>query len=197
MRIGYLRVSTEEQRLDRQVDGLLDLCDELHVEKLSAAKTTRPVYDAVVARLRPGDTLVVWDLDRAFRSTVDAIQTAEKLRARDVSFEIVKLPIDPSTLDGKLAYTVMAAFAEYERGLISRRTKEGLAAARQRGKRLGRPPKLNVAQIAAARLRLCGGTTTIAALAAEFGVAPWTLSRSLRKRVQQHEQDEGAARPLR
>ncbi|MEP2987310.1 MAG: recombinase family protein, partial [Roseibium sp.] len=78
-KIGYLRVSKHEQSPDRQIDGLRGLCDELHIERLSAVSAKRPVFEALVAQLKSGDALVVWDLDRAFRSTIDAITTAEKL----------------------------------------------------------------------------------------------------------------------
>src|SRR5690606_35495299 len=95
-KIAYLRVSTVEQCHDRQIDGLKDCCDELPVETLSACSPKRPVYDRVVKMLRPGDMLVVWDLDRAFRSVVDALTEAEKLRARGVHFRIANLAIDTS-----------------------------------------------------------------------------------------------------
>jgi DNA invertase Pin-like site-specific DNA recombinase len=182
MKLGYIRVSTHEQRPDRQIAGLEALCDELHVEKLSAVSASRPVFDALIARLEPGDTLVIWDLDRAFRSTVDALVEAEGLRARGVGFQIVSLQVDTATPAGMLAYTVMAAFAEFERRMISKRTKEGLAAARSRGKRLGRPPKLTKAQLRDARKRLRDEQVTITSIAKELEVAPWTLSRALARR---------------
>lgn len=181
MRIGYLRVSTQEQRPDRQIDGLAAICDALHIEKLSAADTNRPVYRHVIDLLAPGDTLVVWDLDRAFRSTVDAVTEAEKLLARNVGLQIVSLQVDTSTETGMLVYTVMAAFAEYERRVISRRTREGLAAARRRGVRLGRPSKLTAHQVTQARCEIERQRATITDVAAALGVAPWTLSRALRK----------------
>lgn len=90
-KIGYLRVSTQEQRPDRQIDALESRCDALHIERLSAASRYRPVYDAVMAELRPGDTFVVLDLDRAFRSVLDAVSAAERLLARGIGFEIVNL----------------------------------------------------------------------------------------------------------
>ncbi len=181
-KIGYIRVSTQEQRPDRQIIGLEDLCDELHIEKVSAVSRRRPVYEHVLERLQPGDALVVWDLDRAFRSVIDALSQAELLRSRGVEFEVVNLQVDTATPAGMLVYTMMRALAEFERSNLAKRTREGLAAARLRGVRLGRPPKLNAAQIAAARLRLCLKETTVTALAAEYGVAPWTLSRALRRR---------------
>jgi DNA invertase Pin-like site-specific DNA recombinase len=185
VKVGYLRVSTQEQRPDRQVDGLRSRCDRLFVETVSAVRRNRPVYEAVIEDLRPGDTLVVWDLDRAFRSVIDAVTEAERLRAKGIEFEIANLQIDTATPAGMLVYTVMSAFAEFERRTLIQRTKEGVEAARRRGKRLGRPPKLNGAQLAEARLRLCAPGATVRAVAREFGVAPWTLTRALRPREKQ------------
>ncbi|PHR55181.1 MAG: DNA invertase [Robiginitomaculum sp.] len=181
MKIGYLRVSTEEQRPDRQIDGLTPICDELHIERLSACAKHRPIFEGILARLNDGDTLVVWDLDRAFRSTVDAIQNAEKLRERGIEFQIVSLGVDTSTADGMLVYTVIAAMAEHERKRLSERTKQGLEAARKRGQRLGRPPKMTKQQIRAAKQMLASEGTTIAEVAALNGVHPWTLTRNLNK----------------
>lgn len=182
-KIGYIRVSTQDQRVDRQILGLQDVCSELHVEQLSAVSRHRPVYEAVLERLKPGDTLVVWDLDRAFRSVVDALQQIDALRARGIEFQIASLMVDTATPAGMLVYTVMSAFAEFERNTLAQRTREGLAAARRRGVRLGRPPKLTVKQLAYARKRLSRPGVTRAAVAQELGVAPWTLTRSLRRDV--------------
>lgn len=178
-KIAYLRVSTAEQRPDRQFDGLEAACDELHVEFLSAVSPRRPVYDRVIASLKPGDMLVVWDLDRAFRSVVDALTEAEKLRARGIEFKIASLHIDTSTPAGIFVYTMMSALAEFERRMLSQRTKEGLAAARRRGKRIGRPPKLTDAQLSEAGARL--EHETLKAIADDHGIAPWTLSRAIKR----------------
>lgn len=180
-KIAYARVSTPDQRHDRQIAGLSALCDELHVETLSACATRRPVYDHVVATLQPGDMLVVWDLDRAFRSVVDALTEAEKLRARGVHFRIANLSIDTSTPAGIFVYTMLSALAEFERRTLSQRTKEGLEAARRRGARIGRPPKLNDDQLRYARSRLATDRASTSSVAQELGVPRWTLSRSLRR----------------
>jgi DNA invertase Pin-like site-specific DNA recombinase len=180
-KIGYLRVSTLEQCADRQIDGLQELCDELHVEMLSAISRRRPVYEHVMQRLQAGDTFVVWDLDRAFRSVIDAVTVAEHLRSRGIQFQIANLQIDTTTPSGMLVYTVMSAFAEFERRLMVQRTKEGLAAARRRGTRLGRPPKLNPDQLADVRRRLSSSGTTIAMLSTELGMARWSLSRAMKR----------------
>lgn len=180
-KLGYLRVSTQEQCPDRQIDGLRDLCDRLYLETLSAVSPRRPVYETVIDQLQPGDSLVVWDLDRAFRSVLDAVTQAERLRQKGIDFQIANLQIDTATPAGMLVYTIMSAFAEFERRLLAQRTREGLAAARLRGARLGRPPKLDDAQLDRARSRLISGDATTASLARELGVAPWTLTRCLRR----------------
>lgn len=181
MKIGYLRVSTEDQNPDRQVDALKAVCDRLYVEKFSAGDQERPIFRRVLENLTDGDTLVVVSIDRAFRSTVDAITQAEQLKERGVAFQILNLAVDTSTADGMLAYTIVAAVAQHERQRISERTIEGLNAARRRGKRLGRPRKLSSRQLRSARRRLMRSDETIAAVARDYGVAAWTLSRSLRR----------------
>ena len=141
-RLGYIRISTPGQDIARQLDGLSGHCDQIHIECISGARKKRPIFDAVIAALRPGDTLVVWDFDRAFRSSADAILTGDALRARGVHFRVLGLNLDTETEEGELFYTILAAFAQYERRLLSRRTREGMEAARRAGKRIGRPPKL-------------------------------------------------------
>ena len=141
MKIGYLRVSTEDQNHQRQIDSLKTVCDELYTETLSAVNKKRPVFERVIKKLKAGDTLVVHDLDRAFRSTLDALRQAEQLRERGVEFQILSLNVDTGTPAGELVFTVMAAFAQYERQCLIQRTKEGMAAARRRGKHIGRPRK--------------------------------------------------------
>lgn len=180
-KLGYLRVSTHEQRPDRQIDGLAPLCDDLYIEHVSAVRASRPVYESLLARLEPGDTLLVWDLDRAFRSVVDAILELERLHARGIGLRIINLQVDTTTPSGMLVYTVMSAFAEFERRLLSQRTKEGLAAARRRGKRLGRPPKLTQEQLESARRRLENGNSTLSQLARTHNIAPWSLKRALQR----------------
>jgi DNA invertase Pin-like site-specific DNA recombinase len=182
-KIAYIRVSTPDQRYDRQVLGLQSLCDELHIETLSACNAKRPVYEHVLKRLKSGDMLVVWDLDRAFRSAIDALTEAEKLRARGIHFQIANLNIDTSTPAGFFMYTMVSALAEFERRTLSQRTKEGLAAARQRGARIGRPPMLSDKQLRRARHRIETEQLSISRVAGEMGVPKWTLARSLRRQA--------------
>lgn len=182
-KIAYARVSTPDQRHDRQIEGLKAICDDLHIETLSACAARRPVYDRVMKMLQPGDTFVVWDLDRAFRSVVDAVTEAEKLRQRGIHFRVASLHVDTSTPAGMFVYTMMAALAEFERRIVSQRTKEGLAAARERGARIGRPPRLSDQQVLLARRRIERGRVPVKKVAAELGVARWTLARSLRRQA--------------
>lgn len=184
LKIGYLRVSTGEQRPDRQVDALQEICDEMHIERVSAVSAKRPVYEGVLKKLGPSDTLVVLDLDRAFRSVVDAVTEVEKLRKRGVTLQIVNLSVDTSTPAGMLVYTVMSACAEFERRTLIQRTREGLAAARKRGQRLGRPPKFSGAQIAHIRHRHEVQGQTLARIARDYGVAPLTVWRSLKRNAE-------------
>lgn len=180
-KLGYLRISTSEQRPDRQIDGLGDICDELYIETLSAVSAHRPVFEKVIDKLEKGDTLVVWDLDRAFRSTIDANLTVKELRERGIDFMIVTLNVDTATPSGELVYTIMAATAQFERQNLIKRTKEGMEAARRRGVRLGRPPKLSPDQVADAKHRLKHDPSSLKALAEEFGVSIWTIERAVAK----------------
>ncbi|MGH1330674.1 MAG: recombinase family protein [Paracoccaceae bacterium] len=178
MRIGYIRVSTEDQREDRQVDLLLPVCDEMHVEKRSAVGQSRPVFEAVLAKLGAGDTLVVWSLDRAFRSARDALNIEAHLKERDVALQIVSLGVDTATADGKLAFTMVAAVAEHERARLSERTKQGLAVARKNGQRLGQKPKMTPDQAREAVARLAKGER-MKDVAWTYRVHPQTVRRHI------------------
>lgn len=179
MKIGYLRVSTKDQCEDRQTDALRPICDELHVEKLSSVARVRPVYEHVIGRLNPGDTFVVWDLDRAWRSAKDALNQLHDLRQRGIEVQIASMNIDTGTPIGKLMFTFISGLAEFERELHVQRTKQGLEATRRRGTRIGRPPKISNRQVRHARQKLALNEATIDELAALNGVHPWTLRRRL------------------
>lgn len=179
MKIGYIRVSTEDQKEDRQIDLLMPVCDALHVEKRSAVGLSRPIFEEVLAGLGHGDTLVVWSLDRAFRSARDALNTEAALKERGINLHIVSLGVDTGTADGKLAFTMIAAVAEHERSRLSERTKQGLAAARRRGVRLGQKPKMTRTEACEARRRLDRGER-VKDVAYAYQVHPETLRRHLR-----------------
>jgi len=180
-KIGYLRVSTGDQRPDRQIDGLRDLCDEYYIEVLSAVSRKRPIYESVTKRLKAGDALVVWALDRAFRTVADAFIELDALRARGVKFHIATMQIDTDTADGRYHYGQLSLNAQYEREKLIERTKEGLAAARRRGVRLGRPPKLTDIQLFDAHCRIAAGIAKPAQIAAEHGIAPWSVTRAINR----------------
>ena len=180
-KIGYLRVSTSEQKPDRQIDGLKGLCDEYYVEVLSAVSRKRPVYENVVKRLGPGDALVVWALDRAFRTVADAFSELDALRARGVRFHIATLQIDTETADGRYHYGLLSLNAQHEREKLIERTKEGLAAARRRGVKLGRRPKLSDVQLFEAHCRIAAGTASPGKIAKEHGMAPWSITRAINR----------------
>ncbi|MCV6575108.1 MAG: recombinase family protein [Cohaesibacter sp.] len=179
-KIGYMRISTSSQKPDRQINGLEEICDELHLETVSARSSKRPVFEKLLKTLEPDQTLVVWDLDRAFRSVIDAITTAEKLRKRGVHFQIVSLNVDTTTPAGELLFTIMSAAAQFEQRLISERTKEGLAAARKRGVRLGRPRKLKPEQLAKIKELASMRGHSRKQLAKRYGVSIWTIRRILK-----------------
>lgn len=178
-RLGYIRVSTRAQAPDRQIEVLRLECDALHIEHVSAVASERPVFDRLIADLRPGDTFVVVDLDRAFRSAVDAILVSSALCQNGVKFKILSFPMDTTSDEGELFFGIVALFAQFERRIISRRTREGLDAARARGVKLGRRPKLTEGEIHAAYEQLA--TSGCKDIAAGLGVSRITLQRSFRR----------------
>lgn len=140
MRIGYARVSTEDQCLDRQIDALEKSgCEKVFCDKASGSKASRPGLDDMLSFARSGDCIVVQKLDRIGRSTKNLIELSESFRQRDIDFVSLGEGIDTTTPQGRFFFTVIAAFSEFERDLISERTKDGLAAARRRGRTGGRP----------------------------------------------------------
>ena len=154
-KLGYIRTSTDKQLTDRQVNQLHEICDQVFIEDgVSAVRKKRPVYRQVMEELKSGDVFVVSSLDRAFRSTLDALAELEILNQRGIHFQSLSQNFDTTTPDGKFLYTLAAALATWEREILSLRTKEGLEAARRRGKKLGRPRKLSTEQVADARRKL-------------------------------------------
>ena len=142
MRYGYIRTSTGKQLCDRQKMALEAECDRIFIEAGVSAGKRRPVYEELVAQLKSGDVLVVSSFDRAFRSVIDALTELEKLKAKGVQFVSITQHFDTRTEEGEFLYTVAIALARWERRILSRRTKEGLRAARARGVKLGRPKKV-------------------------------------------------------
>ena len=144
MRIGYARVSTQDQHLALQEDAPREAgCDKLIVDQVSGTIAWRPGLEKIKELLRPGDTLVVWRLDRLGRSLRDLIEWITYLEQAEVELHSLHEAIDTSTLSGKLTFHIFAALAEFERNLIRERTQAGLAAARARGRKGGRRKALD------------------------------------------------------
>ena len=141
--LGYARVSTEQQNLDRQIDALKQYgCDLIYTEKMTGTTRSRPELEKILDRITEGDTVVISELSRLGRSTKNLIELTELFQNKGVHLVSLKEQIDTNTPTGKLLFTLMSALAQFERDLISERTHEGLRAARARG-RLGGRPKTN------------------------------------------------------
>ena len=141
---GYARVSTDDQDLSLQIDALLRFgigSEDIFTDKLSGSKEDRPGLNACLESLRPGDTLVVWRLDRLGRSMRHLVTLVEQLRETEIGFKSISDgAIDTTTASGELIFNIFSALAQFERRLIQERTRAGLAAARARGKVGGRKP---------------------------------------------------------
>lgn len=142
-KVGYVRVSDKDQSEALQVDALKAAgCNMIYADHgVSGIITERRGLDDMLAGLKKGDTLVVWKLDRLGRSTIHLLQLLSNLRDRGVDFQALTQGIDTTTAVGRMLYGQLAVFAEYERSLISERTKAGMAAAKARGVHVGRPRK--------------------------------------------------------
>lgn len=184
-RLGYIRTSTKKQLTDRQVLALKDECDQVFIEDgVSAVKKHRPVYERVINQLLADDIFIVSSLDRAFRSSLDALNELDKLKKRKIHFKSLSQNFDTTTPDGKLLYTIAAGLAEWEREILSSRTKEGLVAARKRGKILGRPHKLKENDVINAKQLLENDpSATLINIATELSTHPRTLRRSIDRLV--------------
>jgi len=144
MKVGYARVSTAEQNLDLQCDALNAAgCEKVITDKASGTVVARPGLEKLKEQLRAGDTLVVWRLDRLGRSLRDLIGWMTYLEEAKVGLLSLHEAIDTTTTSGKLTFHLFGALAEFERSLIRERTQAGLAAARARGKKGGRPTALS------------------------------------------------------
>lgn len=148
MKVGYARVSTEEQHLHMQEDALKSAgCEEIFTDVASGAKSQRPGLDKALNYVREGDTLIIWKLDRLGRSIQHLIQTITALQEKKIYFKCLQEAIDTTTSTGKLIFHIFSALAQFERDLIRERTEAGLKAARARGRMGGRPPLLDNRQI--------------------------------------------------
>lgn len=179
MKVGYARVSTEDQNLDAQRDQLrADGCTKIFEEKITGKKDRRPALDEALASLKRGDTLVVWKLDRLGRSVKNLTTILHDMDSRGVCFRSISDGIDTGTPTGKLMFHMLGAIAEFEAALVSERTKIGLQAARQRGKRPGRPRLLSAHQVHQAELLRTRENLSCADIAARLKVGRTTLWRA-------------------
>lgn len=186
MRIGYARVSTQEQNLDRQLDNLRAAgCMKIYQEKMTGTRTHRPEYDKMLDALRPGDVLVVDSFSRLSRSTKDLLEVVDRLTAADVQLVSLKENLDTTTATGRMMLTMLSALSQFERDLIAERTADGLKAARARGRVGGRPKAGNEQTKAAALALYDANTLTNAQIAAQCGVSVATLNRWIAERKRQ------------
>ncbi|HEU5382119.1 MAG TPA: recombinase family protein [Ktedonobacteraceae bacterium] len=179
MRVGYMRVSKPEQDEALQRDALQAAgCEKFFLDKITGVKFERKELEAALAFLRPGDTLVVWKLDRVGRSLRHLIDFLRELEARGVDFISTTEKIDTSTPGGKLIFHILRALAEFERDLIRERTQAGLGAARARGRTGGRPRALKSEQrIALARRLFAEPDRDIALICETLKISRATLYR--------------------
>jgi DNA invertase Pin-like site-specific DNA recombinase len=178
MLVGYERVSSEDQILDLQHDALVKAgCDRIFSEKLSGVKAIRPELAAALAYLRPGDTLVVWRLDRLGRSLKDLLIIIEDLSARGIGFKSLTENIDTTSSSGKLVFSIFGAIAEFERQLIRERTLAGLAAARARGRKSGRKIQHDDKKIAAVQHLAASSENSISQSCQTIGISRATYYR--------------------
>jgi DNA invertase Pin-like site-specific DNA recombinase len=178
MFIGYARVSTLEQTLALQQDALTAAgCEQTYTDTASGSLTERPGLTDALSHLRPGDTLVVWRLDRLGRSLSHLIETVRELHGRDVGLRSLQEQIDTTTSGGKLVFHVFGALAEFERDLIRERTHAGLVAARARGRLFGRPKALSPQQVKQLQTLAKDDRNTVGEICQTLGISRATFYR--------------------
>ena len=180
MKIGYARVSTEDQKLTMQLEALKQAeCTRIFREKVSGAYRDRPELNRMLDQLRQGDVVTVWKLDRLARSTRNLLEIVETIGNSGARFQSISEPwADTTTHAGKMIMTIFAGIAEFERDLIRERTGAGRADAKKRGVRFGRPQKINQEQKKLAQ-RLIKEGKSVAEVARTFSVHPATIYRVL------------------
>lgn len=180
MNVGYARVSTRDQDLGQQRAALKAAdCEKIFEEKGSGARSDRAELARAVEWCREGDVLVVWKLDRLGRSLKDLIAKVSELDERGIGFKSLTESLDTTTPGGRLVFHVFGALAEFERELIRERTMAGLSAARARGKKGGRPKKLDDKKLLLARDLLSNQERTVEEVCEVLGVGRTTLYRAL------------------
>ena len=186
MIIGYARVSTKDQNLDLQLDALnKEKCDRIFKEVISGAKSERPVLQEMLNQVRSGDVIVIWKLDRLGRSLKNLVDIVGQLIKQEVGLKSLHDNIDTTTPQGRLTFNIFASLAEFERDLISERTKAGLESARARGRNGGKPKGLSQqaeATACAAETLYKEGKLSVNQIAKQLGIAKNSLYKYLRHR---------------
>jgi DNA invertase Pin-like site-specific DNA recombinase len=186
MKVGYARVSTHDQNLTFQRDALQKAgCQRIFEDEVSGAGSRRPGLEAALDYVRKGDTLLVWRLDRLGRSLKELIEIISGLEKRGAGFRSLQESIDTTTSGGRLIFHVFGALAEFERNLIRERTRAGLEAARARGRKGGRPRKLDAKKIELAYRLYDEKKHTVKEICQVLGISKPTLYTYLRRRTNQ------------
>lgn len=182
MKIGYARVSTQDQNLDRQIDNLKAAgCERIYQEKMTGTRSDRPEFRLMLQVLRPGDVLVTDSFSRLSRSTKDLLALVDHLNSSGVHLVSLKENLDTTTATGKLMLTMLSALSQFERDLIAERTLDGLKAARARGRKGGRPTLGSEKDRKQAMAMYQTNAMTNREIADRFGVSVSTLNRWIRK----------------
>lgn len=178
--IGYARVSTLDQNPDLQLDALTQAgCYRIYTDRASGALDRRPELTKALDQLRPGDTLVVWKLDRLGRSLRNLIDVVKGLEDRGVGFKSIHENLDTTTSGGRLVFHIFGALAEFEREIIRERTVAGLEAARARGRLGGRPSTMTADKLRVAQQMYDSRQHTVAAIAKTVGMSRASIYRHL------------------
>jgi DNA invertase Pin-like site-specific DNA recombinase len=182
MKIGYARVSTQDQNLDRQMDNLTAAgCERIFSEKMTGTKASRPELEKMFLTLREGDILVIDSFSRLSRSTKDLLDMVEHLNEMGVHLVSIKEQLDTTTATGKLMLTMLSALSQFERDLLTERTEDGLKAARARGRVGGRPQVGDEKAKKTALALYKANTMTNGEIAEQIGVSRATLQRWIRE----------------
>ena len=184
MRIGYARVSTDDQKLRMQVTALEEAgCERIFEDRgISGGAVVKPEYEKALSIARAGDELVVWKLDRLARKVTFLIEEVARIEEAGLSFRSLTENIETRSVGGRLFFHVMAALAEFERDTIRERTKVGVAAARAAGKRIGRKPSISADQWKTARkLLMTEPPTPVTRVAEMLGVTRVTIYQRIKK----------------
>lgn len=185
LKIGYARVSKQDQNLDLQIDALKAAgCTRIYCEKVSGVNDPRPEQEQMLKALRRGDTVIIWQLSRLGRTLAELISLVNQFAEMGVAFEVLTERYDTSTAQGKLMLGMFAALAAYERDRLIERTHAGLASARARGRVGGRKPKIGAKERREIGILLSDPTMTVKDVATRFGVSRTTIYKHLPTKTQ-------------